>query len=47
MQLELELTKLNAKIEADELMFWGKINGINLDYFIAVAVTFEGMYEFP
>lgn len=31
----------------DELLFWGKINGINADYFIAVGVTFQEMFEFP
>ena len=34
-------------MQADEVMFWGKINGINADYYIAVAVTFKSMYEFP
>jgi hypothetical protein len=29
------------------VLFWGKITGINADYYIAVAVTFRSMYEFP
>jgi radial spoke head protein 9 len=28
-------------------MFWGKICGLNQDYYIAVAVTYAGQYEFP
>lgn len=41
------LTQLRASVDADEVLFWGKINGINADYFIAVAVTFTNTYEFP
>ena len=47
MQLELALHSLHTTIDADELLFWGKINGINKDYFIAVAVTYSGQFEFP
>jgi len=46
-QLELALHQLHTTIEADELLFWGKINGINKDYFIAMAVTYSGQFEFP
>jgi radial spoke head protein 9 len=41
MQLEMGLTQLRHSILADEVMYWGKINGINADYYIAVAVTFR------
>lgn len=47
MQLDIALSTLNGKITADELHFWGKINGLNNDYYIAVGICFEGMYEFP
>jgi len=47
MQLEMGLSQLRASVDADEVLFWGKINGINADYFIAVAVTFRDTYEFP
>lgn len=47
MQLEMGLCQLRATVEADEILFWGKITGINADYFIACAVTFAGQYEFP
>lgn len=46
-QLEIGLTNLNNSIECDELLFWGRINGLKADYFIAVAVFYEGKYEFP
>ena len=39
--------QLRASIEADEVLFWGKVTGIDADYYIALAVTFGGMYEFP
>ena len=29
------------------MLFWGKVTGLNADYYIALAVTFKGMYEFP
>lgn len=47
MQLEMSLNELRGTVQADELFFWGKITGINADYYIAVAVTYKGMYEFP
>ena len=47
MQLEMALNQLRTNVEADEVMFWGKITGLNADYYIALAVTFTNMYEFP
>jgi hypothetical protein len=47
MQVEMALNELRGQINADELLFWGKVTGINADYYIALAVTFTGMYEFP
>jgi len=47
MQLEMSLGQLRCSIEADEVMFWGKVTGVSADYYIALAVTFQGMYEFP
>lgn len=47
MQLEMALHTLHGEQNMDELQFWGKINGINNDYFIAVGVTFKDMFEFP
>ena len=47
MQLEMALMTLNEKIECEELMFWGKINGMKNDYYIAMAMVYTNMYEFP
>lgn len=47
LQLDIGLTNLNNSIECDELLFWGRINGLKNDYFIAMAVFYEGKYEFP
>lgn len=47
MQLEMGLSQLRAQVQADEVLFWGKVTGINADYYLAVAVTFRSMYEFP
>jgi len=38
---------LNNAIECDELLFWGRIQGLKSDYLLAVAVFYEGKYEFP
>ena len=47
MQLEMALCQLRTTVKADELLFWGKIAGLQQDYYIAMAVTFKDMYEFP
>lgn len=47
MQLEMGLSKLNTSIDCDELVFWGKINGLKNDYYIAMGLRFVESYEFP
>ena len=29
------------------MAFWGKIQGVKADYFIAIGTTYTDMYEFP
>lgn len=41
MQLELALHKLHSEINAEEVLLWGKINGIKNDYFVAMGVTYS------
>jgi len=43
----MALHQLHSEMKADELLFWGKITGVNKDYYIAVAITYEGQFEFP
>lgn len=47
MQIEMGLNTLQCKIEIEELTFWGKIEGIKNDYYIAMGLQFKNMYEFP
>lgn len=47
MQIEMALNTLQARIETEELVFWGKIEGIKNDYYIAMGLQFRNMYEFP
>jgi len=47
MQIEMGLNTLQAKIETEELCFWGKVEGIKSDYYIAMGLQFTNMYEFP
>ena len=35
------------EIKCDELWFWGKILGLEKDYFICLAVFYEGNFQFP
>ena len=30
----------------EELLFWGKVSGINADYYIALGVCYTDRYEF-
>ena len=47
MQLEMALSTLQGRIQTEELCFWGKIEGIKNDYYIAMGLQFKNMYEFP
>ena len=33
--------------EFEELLFWGKIIGMNKDYYIAMGIKYSDKYEFP
>ena len=46
-QLELGLEKLANQESCDELLFWGKVIGTAKDYYLALAVDYQGKYEFP
>ena len=43
----MALSDLQSRIDAEELMFWGKITGIKSDYYVALAITYSNNYEFP
>jgi len=50
LQLQMGLQKLlNEASDEDfeELLFWGKINGVKNDYYIAMGITYTDKYEFP
>ena len=47
MKLELALLKLTETSSFDQIVFWGKIEGIKSDYYIAQGLNFKGQYEFP
>ena len=46
MQLELALHKLHSEISAEEVLLWGKINGLKNDYYIAMGLTYSEQFEF-
>ena len=47
MQIEMALNTLQSKSDFEELVFWGKIIGLKNDYFIAMAIRYRDMFEFP
>lgn len=47
MKLEIALLKLNETQKFEQILFWGKIEGIERDYYIALGVNFREQYEFP
>jgi hypothetical protein len=48
MQLEMALHSLHTtEKNLDELLLWGKITGLKADYYIAMGVVYQGMFEFP
>jgi radial spoke head protein 9 len=49
LQLETALQQLlNASGETDfeELLFWGKLTGLQADYYVAMGLVYTGRYEF-
>ena len=47
MKLELSILKINETENFDQVLFWGKIQGVKLDYYIAIGLHFKGKFEFP
>lgn len=46
-KLEIALNSLHLDIKSDEMWFWGKIVGVEKDYYIAVAIFLREQYLFP
>lgn len=47
LKLELAFLRLQESEKFDQILFWGKIEGIASDYYIAIGLNFRGYYEFP
>lgn len=47
MKLEIALLRLNETEKFEQILFWGKIEGTEKDYYIALGLNFKGQYEFP
>jgi radial spoke head protein 9 len=48
-QLEMALQQLvnnSADSDFEELLFWGRLSGLNADYYIAIGLVYTGRYEF-
>jgi len=47
MKLEIALLQINESQKHEQILFWGKIEGTDSDYYIALGLNFRGVYEFP
>lgn len=47
LKLEIALNDLHMDIKSDEMWFWGKIVGVEKDYYVALAIFFREHYLFP
>jgi radial spoke head protein 9 len=47
LKLEIALNNLYLNIKSDEMWFWGKIIGIEKDYYVAVAIYYRENHIFP
>jgi radial spoke head protein 9 len=45
--LEIGFNKLHEETQAEELNFWGKILGLERDYYIAQTINFTDKYQIP
>jgi radial spoke head protein 9 len=46
-KLEIALNNLHLDIKSEEMWFWGKIIGVEKDYYIALAMNFKDHQLFP
>jgi len=42
-----ELLNNSSPHDFEELLFWGRIEGLKAEYYICMGVTFTDKYEFP
>lgn len=47
LKLEIALDELQRSVKSEEIFFWGKIIGVEKDYYIAMAVFYKDCQEFP
>lgn len=47
MRLELALLKITENYKFDNIYFWGRIEGVERDYYIALGIQYKGQYNFP
>ena len=45
MRLEIAFNQLHSDTKAEELLFWGKITGLERDYYIAMTIDYTGYYQ--
>ena len=47
LKLEIALNDLQLNIQSEEIFFWGKIIGVEKDYYIAMAIFYKNSNNFP
>lgn len=38
---------MSSETGYEEILFWGKIQGLNKDYYILIGINYSNHYEFP
>ncbi|CAD8211734.1 unnamed protein product [Paramecium pentaurelia] len=46
-KLKLAILKIQEHYTFDEVLFWGRVEGVEKDYYIAIGIQYKGQYEFP
>lgn len=42
-----DLLNCSDKHDFEELLFWGRVEGLKQDYYICLGITYTDKYEFP
>jgi len=45
--LHVGLMRILKEENIDQVLFWGRIRGVQKDYYLAVGLVFHDQYEFP
>jgi len=47
LKIEINIKEITEKFQFDQVLFWGKIKGIEKDYYIIMGLQIRGNHNFP